>query len=429
MKVAIIGSGAREAAMAWKIACRHGKDSVVVIPGNGGTPRPDATVCHEDFQALANFCRQQRIDFIIPGGETALVNDIVGHMQKLGGPPVIGPDGHAARLEGSKKWAKEFMTRNRVATARAIVCKDIESARSACLETDRVVVKYDGLASGKGVWVCQTRQESEKALDEAEKKFGADAEIILESFLEGDELSIIGFTDGKVFRLLSPTQDHKQAFDNDQGPNTGGMGAFSPVPGCDQKLIEAIEKQIVEPTLAGLQKEKLNYIGPIFFGIMVTAEGPRLLEYNVRFGDPETQTLLPLLENDLLEIYLACLNGTLENIKIQNRPGYCVGVVLATREYPDRSDSRIDLSCLKNFQPSPETIIFHGGTFMENDRLLGAGGRLLTVASCAEELEQARLLCYQAISAISAEGTRCRSDIGCRLNPFIKSTGSQGATL
>ena len=417
MKVVVLGSGGREAAIAWKIAQHHGADSVVVIPGNGGTRQSDKAVDAGDVTALAAYCREHNIAMVIPGAETQLVADLAGRLAAAGGPPAIGPDGNAARLEGSKIWAKQFMLRHGVATASATTAANVTVARYAVeqMQQERVVIKFDGLAAGKGVWVCNSRAEAHTALNRLEAAHGSAVPVILEEMLDGDELSLIGFTDGKCLRLLLPAQDHKQAYDGDTGPNTGGMGAYCPVVWCDDRLLKMINELVIAPTLRGLQIEKLNYRGPLYFGLMITADGPKLLEYNVRFGDPETQVLLPMLENDLLEIYQACQDGTLDSIEFRFKSGSCVGVVLAAENYPERPAQKTAFAEPLAGGDLPESVkIFHAGTQRLNDSLFGTGGRMFTVTARGETLEQARIQAYQTVEKLMVLGTRCRRDIGCR---------------
>ena len=417
MKVVVLGSGGREAAIAWKIAQHHGADSVVVLPGNGGTPQSATPIDPGDVDALAAYCRKHNVDMVIPGGETLLAADLVGRLAAAGGPPVVGPDGSAARLEGSKIWARQFMQRHGVATAGATIAANVTVARYAAeqMKQDRVVIKFDGLAAGKGVWVCNSPSDAQAALDCLELAHGSDVPVILEEMLDGDELSLIAFTDGKCVRLLQPAQDHKQAFSGDIGPNTGGMGAYCPVAWCDAKLLQTIDEQIIAPTLRGLQAEKLNYRGPLYFGLMITTAGPKLLEYNVRFGDPETQVLLPMLENDLLEIYQACYDGTLDRVELRFKSGSCVGVVLAGEGYPERSSPKTTFAEPLAGGELPESVeIFHAGTQRLAGQLLGTGGRMFTVTARGETLDQARTQAYKIIDKLMVPGTRCRCDIGCR---------------
>jgi len=417
MKVVVLGSGGREAAIASKLIEHHGEDAVVVLPGNAGTPNAGVKVNPDDAEELATYCREQRIALVIPGGEACLVADLVNRMVAAGGPPVVGPDGNAAQLEGSKIWAKEFMQRHGVATGSSRLVNDVAAARAAVARdfAAGVVIKFDGLAAGKGVWVCRTRAEAEDALTSLESAHGSQVPVVLEELLVGDELSLIGFTDGKCIRLLLPAQDHKQAFDGDLGPNTGGMGAFCPVSWCDEQMLQQIDELIVQPTLRGIQAEELHYRGPLYFGLMVTSAGPKLLEYNARFGDPETQVLLPMLENDLLEIYQACYNGTLDQVEFRFKRGFCVGVVVAAAAYPERSSNELVFAEPLAGGNLPDTVmIFHAGTTRRDKRLISTGGRIFTVSARGETLEQARAAAYQIVEKLAVPAARYRKDIGCR---------------
>ncbi|MEJ2054647.1 MAG: phosphoribosylamine--glycine ligase [Calditrichaceae bacterium] len=294
MKIAIIGSGGREHALAWKFAQSKSADEIYVIPGNGGT-KNNVAINSNNFEAIEKFCKEEQIDLIFVGPEDPLANGIVDYFCDKN-IRIFGPDKEAARLEGSKIWAKRFMKKHGVATA--------------------------------DFWMEENGDE------EIKKRYGNDADYIVEQKITGQELSIIGFTDGKDIKLLMTSQDHKPAYDGDTGPNTGGMGAYCPVPFCDEAILADIKTKIVNPTLKGIQTEKLNYKGVIYFGIMMTEQGPMLLEYNVRFGDPETEVILPALKSDLLDLVLSCLDGNLSTFNLAFNDGYFVDVVLASGGYP-----------------------------------------------------------------------------------------------
>jgi phosphoribosylamine--glycine ligase len=421
MNIAILGSGGRESALAWRLSGDIGADHVFVFPGNAGTPNR-APLKDGDMKALVEICRSRQIDYLIPGGEAPLVAGLVEHLAELGGPPVIGPSAGAARLEGSKAFSREFMIRHGVATAAADIFCGTTPARISLEKHPRpIVLKFDGLAAGKGVWVCPTASEAQSALEQIERTFGRDALIVAEELLTGDEVSLIAFTDGKTARFLPPCQDHKQAFDGDTGPNTGGMGAFAPVSWCSTELMTEIQETIVSPTLLGIQRQGFSYQGPLFFGIMITPSGPRLLEYNVRFGDPETQALVPLIGGSLLELYLACRRGELNQVPLAIKPGFQVAVVLAAATYPESGLSGVPLPAIDQLPPG--VVVFHGAT-APNAAGTGSvtnGGRILTVSAHGETLEHARDLTYQAISRIQIPGTRFRSDISKRTRQVFPS--------
>jgi len=410
MRVAVIGSGGREHSIAWALRRHRPAEDVFVLPGNGGTAGANVEVDPLDFDAVDRFLREKAIDLVIVGPEAPLaagIVDVLGAKHRG-----LGPTRAAARLETSKVGAKEFMVRHGVATAEfwSFGGGDDPSTLIRDLKGE-LVVKYDGLAAGKGVWVCRTVEAAQGAVAELRTKHGADARFIIERLLTGDELSIIGFTDGRTFAALPPSQDHKTLLDGDRGPNTGGMGAFAPVPQASAALLETIEERIIAPTLRGFAAEALDYRGPLYFGVMVTSEGPRLLEYNARFGDPETQCLLPLLEDDLAEVALDCLEGRLASRQLRLAPGFAAGVVLASEGYPGTSPlGRV----IEGLEPARGRLLFHAGTRVEQGRHVTSGGRVLCVVGCGDTLEAAIARAYAQAGEIRFEGMQYRTDIGRR---------------
>lgn len=408
MKIAIIGSGGREHAMAWKIEQSESAEKVYVLPGNGGT-KNNVEINSSDFPAIKEFCRKEEIDLIVVGPEVPLAEGIVDYF-KESGIKIFGPDKIGAQLEGSKIWSKEFMKKNGAATADFWLTDDKDEIREIAEEKDgQLVVKYDGLAAGKGVFVCSTVHEVLEAATIIKDRYGADAPILIEDKLQGQEVSIIGICDGKNICMLQPSQDHKAVFDGDTGPNTGGMGAYCPVPFCGEELLAQINKDVVEPTLTGLQAENIDYKGVIYFGLMITDDGPKVLEYNVRFGDPETEVILPALKTDLLQVILASLNGTLGDIDLEFNPGYFVDVVLASGGYPDSYEKGIEVSGLENI--SRNVNVFHAGTKLDGDKLLTSGGRVLNVVARGESLREAIDLVYQDCAKINFNKMYYRKDI------------------
>ncbi len=409
MKIAVIGSGAREHAISWKLSQSPRVEKVFVLPGNGGTQN-NVDIAVNDFEGIKQFCINEGVDLIFVGPEDPLARGIVDYF-KESSIRVFGPDRQAARLEGSKIWAKQFMKRHGVATADFWLPKDADEIRQIAQELDgHLVVKYDGLAAGKGVFVCSSTQEVYTAIDEIERRYGPDAAFILERKISGRELSVIGFTDGKDIRLLLPSQDHKPAYDGDQGPNTGGMGAFCPVPWCDEALMNRIDRTIVQPTLQGIQKEGLDYHGVLYFGLMITDQGAQLLEYNVRFGDPETEVILPALQSDLLELTLSCLDGTLKEQRLEFESDYFVDVVLASGGYPAAYEKGKEIKGLQ--EVDEEILVFHAGTVRDaQDRLLTAGGRVLNVVARGADLHSAIERAYKAVGKISFDQMFFRRDI------------------
>lgn len=409
MKIAVIGSGGREHAIAWKLALTNGPENIFVLPGNGGTPN-NVAIQPNDFAGIKAFCQEQAIDLIFVGPEDPLANGIVDYFRGSG-IRVVGPDKAAARLEGSKIWSKKFMKKHGVATADFWLLEDGDDIEQVIEQTGgHVVIKYDGLAAGKGVFVCSSVAGAGRALTTIKERYGDTAPFLLEEKFSGQELSIIAFTDGQDIQMLLPSQDHKPAFDGDRGPNTGGMGAYCPVPFCDQQLMDRIKKEIVDPTLRGIQAEDLDYKGVIYFGLMITEAGPRLLEYNVRFGDPETEVLLPALKNDLTEVMLACLEGRLNEIKIEANPGYFVDVVLASGGYPGSYAKGKVIRGLEKL--SEDTLVFHAGTKRQQGQLVTSGGRVLNVICHGQTLGQAIEKVYTEAGKIKFDGVFCRSDIG-----------------
>ena len=408
MKVAILGSGGREHALGWKFAQSLGEENVFILPGNGGTNNNVAIGVNE-FDKIKKFCEEKDIELLFVGPEDPLANGIVDYFEDSS-VRVFGPDKRAAQLEGSKIFAKKFMGKYGVATAEFKEFDDIDASLSYIKELGgNLVVKYDGLAAGKGVYVCSSDEEALNAVKEIKEKYGAEAEWLIEEKLTGQEISIIGFTDGKDIKLLLPSQDHKPAYDGDKGPNTGGMGAFCPVPFADEALIDEIKKSIVEPTLKGLQGEKFNYKGIVYFGIMMSQNGPKLLEYNVRFGDPETEVLLPSLKSDIAALVNACFDGTLKDFQTEFNGGYFVDVVLASGGYPGSYKKGVEIHGLQDV--AQDTIVFHAGTKIVDGKTVTSGGRVLNVVAQDDTLSGAIEKAYQACEIIKFNEMFYRKDI------------------
>lgn len=412
MRIGVIGSGGREHALAWRLARETGPGRVFVMPGNGGTPN-NLRVDIADRAALVATCRAADIRLLVVGPEGPLAEGIVDDLAGSG-IRVFGPGRAAARLESSKLWAKQFMLKHGVATAPFSVHRIPDAAAGRIHQLGgRLVVKYDGLAAGKGVFVCSGEPEAAAAVAEVGARYGPKATFIIEERLEGPEVSVLAFTDGRAVALLPVSQDHKRAGDGDRGPNTGGMGAFSPVPGVDATLLEQIRRRIITPTLAGLQAEGIPYRGVLYFGVMVTAAGPRLLEYNVRMGDPETEAVLPLLSSSLVDLIDACLEDRVGTATVEFAPGYAVDVVLASGGYP--GDYRQGFP-VEGLGSSPDdSLVFHAGTRRRPDgTVVTAGGRVLNVVGLGPTLDQAIARAYSRAAEISFEGMFYRSDIGRR---------------
>ena len=409
MKIAVIGRGGREHALAWKLAQDAGAENVFCLPGNGGTAN-NRPIAEHDFAGIRSFCEAEGIDLVVVGPEAPLARGLVDFL--AGGKfRVFGPTRAAARLESSKTWAKQFMQRHGIATAEGAF---FESARAAAehVRTQRggLVVKYSGLAAGKGVFVCPDSAEALAALKEIERRHGANAPIVVEELLEGPEVSIMGVVSGTSIQLFPPSRDHKRLLDGDRGPNTGGMGAYAPVPDVDAARLEEIRRIIIEPTLKGLAEEGIAYRGFLYFGLMLTAAGPKLLEYNARLGDPETEVLLPALDGPLLTTLLASFDGTLDRHPFAFKSGAIVDVVLAAGGYPGDVRTGVPISGAD----AAAALVFHAGTEIRAGALTVAGGRVLNVVAHGADLAAARQKAYAACAKIRFDGMQYRTDIGGR---------------
>ena len=412
MNIAILGSGGREHALYWKLAQSVPPEQIFTLPGNGGIPH-SVPLAATDFPALAQFCQAQQIELIVVGPETPLVAGVVDYFADKG-IKVFGPSQAAARLEGSKIWAKEFMARYGVATADFWVFQNDRAAAEARIRalSGDLVLKFDGLAGGKGVYVCSSTAEALAALADLLRTYGATAKFLIERKLHGAEISMIGFTDGCSIKMLMPSQDHKQLYDGDTGPNTGGMGAYCPPTFYNETLLANIMDAIVTPTLNGLQGERLDYRGVVYFGIMITDAGPQLLEYNVRLGDPETEVILPAMQSDLLELILACFDGTLADYQMVFRDGFFVDVVLASGGYPKQYATGCEICGLD--QVSPDALVFHAGTARQGDKIVTSGGRVLNVVAHGADLATTIANVYRECGKISFQDMYYRRDIGKR---------------
>ncbi len=420
MQVLVVGGGGREHALAWKLKQSPKVDAVFVAPGNPGTARiaTNVAIKAEDIEGLLRFAIQQRIDLTVVGPEVPLTLGIVD-LFKEKGLKCWGPSKAAARLEGSKVDMKEFLRRHNIPTARFHAFTKSADAIAHIREIDGpCVVKTDGLAAGKGVTVAKGTEEAIDAVVRMMEKheFGKEAgsRVVVEELLRGEEISVFAFCDGHNAVMLDLVQDHKQVFDGDEGPNTGGMGAFSPVPGLvNTRTEDEIVRRIVVPTMSGLVHEGRPYVGLLYMGLMLTDAGPKVLEYNVRFGDPECQALMPRLKSDLAEICLASLDGRLDQLDLEWDPRTAVCVTLASGGYPGDFKAGLSVEGI----PAAEgrgAVIFHAGTKEKDGELLTAGGRVLSVVGLGVDLDQARDIAYAGCDAISFHGKHCRRDIGKR---------------
>ncbi|MFD1428575.1 phosphoribosylamine--glycine ligase [Kroppenstedtia sanguinis] len=417
MRVLVIGSGGREHALLWKLMQSPQVTQVYCTPGNGGMGEHAVTpsISPTDGEALVRFAQENQIDLTVVGPEASLMAGVVDTFEKAG-LAVFGPRKNAAQVEGSKRFAKDLMDKYGIPTGRYRAFKDSEAAIEYIREQGApIVVKADGLAAGKGVIVARTLHEAEKAVEDLMtfRAFGkAGEEIVVEEYLEGEEISLMAFVDGETVRPMVPAQDHKPVFDGDQGPNTGGMGAYSPVLQISEERIQQIVMEILEPMARGMEKEGLHYRGVLYAGLMMTAAGPKVIEFNARFGDPETQVVLPRLDSDLAEILLAVTEGRLQDLSIQWKPEASVCVVMASAGYPG---DVVKGKEIQGLSVDPEdTMVFHAGTAWEEGTLVTAGGRVLAVTSWSVDLQSAREAAYRRVESISFEGVHYRRDIGIR---------------
>ncbi len=417
MKILVVGSGGREHALVWKLAQSAHKPTLYAAPGNPGM-RPLATLvpCAADgIEGVLRFALEQQIDLTVVGPEAPLMLGIADRF-RAAGLRIFGPSRAAAHLEGSKAFAKDMMGRAGIPTARHQTFTDVSAARAYVQQQGvPIVIKADGLAAGKGVTVAQTLPEALHALETLmeQRVYGSAGDVVVvEEYLEGDELSVMGLVAGERYQLLVPSQDHKQLLDGDQGPNTGGMGAVAPVPWVERALLETIGARVFTPLLAELARSGLDFRGVVYAGLMVTKDGPKVLEFNARFGDPETQAVLPLLESDLVDLCLAVADGTLEQRPLVHKPGAAVGVVLASPGYPEKPTLGQPIAGLEAVPP--DALVFHAGTRAQDGQLVTAGGRVLTVVGQGADLEQARARAYAAVERIHFPGKQYRHDIGLR---------------
>ncbi len=417
LSVLIIGSGGREHALAWKLAQSPRVGKIYTAPGNAGTAvfGQNLPVAADDIDRLALWAREKRVNLTVVGPETPLALGIVDTF-RAAGLPIFGPTQAAAQLEASKVFAKRFMQQMGIPTAAFSAHTDYDEAVAALRQlppTQGVVVKASGLAAGKGVVVCDGRSEAETALQQImlNKEFGAaGAEALLEERLRGPELSLLAFCDGKTAVPLSPARDHKRAYDGDQGPNTGGMGAYAPPPDVDAALIDQIMRTVIQPTVRGMAERGTPYVGILYAGLMLTESGPKVLEFNCRFGDPETQVILPLLDGDLAEIMLACINGTLQPTMARAKPGAAATVVMAAPGYPGSYPKGAPISGLDSVPP--DVVLFHAGTQAASGQIVTNGGRVLAVSAVGSDLQTAVARAYTGVAHIHFDGAHYRTDIG-----------------
>ena len=418
MKILVVGSGGREHAIVWKLAQSPKTEKIYCAPGNGGIA--ELAECVDigamEFEKLAAFAKEKEIDLTVIGMDDPLCGGIVDVFEREG-LRVFGPRKNAAILEGSKAFSKNLMKKYGIPTADYQVFTDPEKAQEY-LETAKfpIVLKADGLALGKGVLICNTLEEAKAGVKTLmlDKQFGsAGDEIVVEEFLTGREVSVLSFVDGKTIKIMTSAQDHKRARDGDQGLNTGGMGTFSPSPFYTEEVDAFCREHIYQKTVDAMRAEGREFKGIIFFGLMLTADGPRVLEYNARFGDPETQVVLPRMKNDLAEVFEACVDGTLDQVELEFEDNAAVCVVLASDGYPEKYKKGFPISGLDAFAGKKDYFVFHAGTKKAADgQILTNGGRVLGVTATGKDLKEARKKAYEATKWISFENKYMRTDIG-----------------
>ena len=417
MKVLIVGSGGREHAIAWKVAQSEKVDKIYCAPGNAGIAEyaECVPIGAMEFDKLVAFAKEKEIDLTVIGMDDPLVGGVVDEFEKAG-LRVFGPRKNAAILEGSKAFSKDLMKKYNIPTAAYENFDNAEDAL-AYLETAKmpIVLKADGLALGKGVLICNTLEEAKEGVQSImlDKQFGsAGNRMVVEEFMTGREVSVLSYVDGKTIKTMTSAQDHKRAKDGDQGLNTGGMGTFSPSPFYTEEVDEFCKKYIYQATVDAMKAEGREYKGIIFFGLMLTEDGPRVLEYNARFGDPETQVVLPRMKTDIVEVFEACIDGKLDEIELEFEDNAAVCVVLASDGYPLQYEKGFPIEGLEEFKEQEGYYCFHAGTKFDGDTIVTNGGRVLGVTAKGKDLKEARANAYAATEWVSFANKYKRNDIG-----------------
>ena len=419
LNLLVIGNGGREHSLVWKLAQSPQVKKIYAVPGNGGISKTAEclNVNPADFTSLIDLVSRNKIDFTIVGPEIPLAEGIVDEFESKG-LKIFGPRKEAAELEGSKVFCKELLWKYNIPTAEGEVFDNMETALHYIKGREfPQVVKADGLAAGKGVMICRTEEEGREAIDKimGKKIFGkAGEKIIVEEFMEGEEASFLIFTDGENILPLLSSQDHKAIYDGDRGPNTGGMGAYSPAPVVDAEIREKAIREIIHPVIRAMRKEGKTYRGILYAGLMITENGPKVLEFNVRFGDPETQAILPLLKTDLLIPLNACIDGKLKEIKLDWVEGASVCIVLASKGYPGKYEKGKEISGLEEVSLDERTCVFHAGTLKKNGTYVTNGGRVLGVTGVGNSIKEAIDKAYSAAEKIHFDGVYYRNDIAFR---------------
>jgi len=415
LKILVVGNGAREHTLVWKLAQSRKVTEIYVAPGNAGTTQiaRNLNISPTDIPGLAKIAREKKIDLVVVGPEAALAEGIVDHFQTIG-IPIFGPTKQATQIEASKAFAKELMQKYGIPCARSVTFSDYSKAKEYVRQQKPpIVIKADGLAAGKGVIIAVSIPEALEALAsfmEAKTLGVAGDRVVIEEYLSGKEMSTFVFTDGKTVIPMVPACDYKRVFDGDQGPNTGGMGSYSPPSFYNAGLAKTVQQTIMEPTVRAMTQEKVPYQGVLYGGLMITDEGLKVLEFNARFGDPETQVTLPRLKTDLIDIILAVVEGRLDQIKVEWSDDACVGVVMASGGYPGNYKTGLPISGLDSLDK--DILVFHAGTKAGvNGQVLTNGGRVLTVVALGKTIAQAREKVYANIRQIHFEGGHYRRDI------------------
>ncbi len=421
MNILVIGSGGREHALLWKLRQSPRVGKLYVAPGNGGTGTlaENVPIGQMEFDQLAQFAQEKKIDFTVVGPDAVFVGGIVD-VFKARGLRIWGPSKEAAQIEGSKAFSKQLMQEGNIPTAEfGVFTNPAQALAHVRVKGVPIVIKASGLALGKGVYVCQTIGEAEQAIqeimvDRAHK--GAGDEVVIEEYLEGPEISIHALTGGSTHVLFPAAQDHKRAEDGDQGKNTGGMGTIAPVPWVTPEIMASIESQVVTPTFEVLKKRGIEFKGLLFPGLMMTTNGPKVLEYNARFGDPECQVYMRLLKTDLLDLLEASVDGTMDAIRdsVEWYRGFAANIVIASGGYPDEYKTGFPISGIEEAEKDEHIVVFQAGTKMENGELVTAGGRVLSVSAIGGTLQQALYRAYTAVEKIHFEGMHFRRDIGAK---------------
>ena len=420
MKVLVVGKGGREHALIWKLKQSQSVTKIYVAPGNDGMKEMAelVPVNENDFSELAAFVQKENIEYTVIGPEIPLDKGIVDYFQDKG-LKIFGPTANASKIESSKIFAKNLMHKYKIPTADFFIANTYKEAKEYInSQPDRpMVVKADGLAAGKGVYMCENKQQANSAIEEMmqDEVFGAAGNrVIFEEMMTGEEASIFALSDGENYVILPSAQDHKRALDGDKGKNTGGMGAYSPAPIITDSILEKVEKEIIAPTIKAMKIEGVPFSGCLYAGLMLTESGPKVVEFNCRFGDPETQVVLPLIEDDLFNIIKEIADGQLKTTKVINKEESAICVVLASGGYPGKYENNMVISGLDDPDVNENYIIFHAGTKLEDGKFLTNGGRVLNVVTSAQNLKEAFDQVYNCVKKIKFDNMHYRTDIALR---------------